>query len=118
MNALQHMGNPNGFMQPNAEFDCLNIYGGPLIVPSAFDYKYYDSVDLLDIIENGFYDDFDPYDIHEVFTNQKQLGQRECLDLLLDHAGGDFDVVGKQHNNHGIIDIDGDFFIGNIGDGS
>ena len=101
--------NKNLFMYNNAEYDCLKISGGPLIVPSAFDYKYYDSVDLLDIIENGFYDDFDPYDVYEVFTKYKHYGQRECLDCLLDHAGGDFDVVGKTTQAHGIIDIDGEF---------
>lgn len=42
-------------------YECLNTYGGPLIVPSAFDYKYYFGLDLLDLIEDGFYDDYDPY---------------------------------------------------------
>jgi hypothetical protein len=31
-------------------------------VPCAFDYKYYDGSDLLDLIEDGFYDDYDPLD--------------------------------------------------------
>lgn len=43
-------------------FDCLQTTGGPLIVPCAFDYKYYEGVDLLDMIEEGFYDDYDPFD--------------------------------------------------------
>jgi hypothetical protein len=48
--------------------------GGPLIVPCAFDYKYYESVDLFDLIENGFYDDFDPYDNLEIQRNHKLHG--------------------------------------------
>jgi hypothetical protein len=43
-------------------FDCLLTPGGPLMVPCAYDYKYYEGLDLLDLIEEGFYDDFDPYD--------------------------------------------------------
>ena len=35
----------------------------------------------------------------------------------MDHAGGDFDVVGSDANNHGIIDIDGDYRIGQLGEG-
>lgn len=50
-------------MANNVEpFDCLTIRGGLLFVPTPFDHKYYESVDLLDLIENGFYDDYDPYD--------------------------------------------------------
>jgi hypothetical protein len=36
--------------------------GGPFLVPCAFDYKYYESTDLLDLIEDGFYDDYDAFD--------------------------------------------------------
>jgi hypothetical protein len=43
-------------------YECLTAYGGPLIVPSAFDYRYYYGADLLDLIEDGFYDDYDPFE--------------------------------------------------------
>lgn len=43
-------------------FDVLQLVGGPLMVPCAYDYKYYDGTDLLDLIEDGFYDDYDAYD--------------------------------------------------------
>jgi hypothetical protein len=36
------------------------------MVPCAYDYKYYDGVDLFDLIEDGFYDDYDPYDNLEI----------------------------------------------------
>lgn len=49
-----------------AVFDCLQVPGGPLIVPCAFDYKYYDGSDLLDLIEDGFYDDYDPIDCLDI----------------------------------------------------
>jgi hypothetical protein len=49
-------------------------------------------MDLLDLIEEGFYDDYDPYDNLEVQRNFPQLGSQECLDALLDLGGGDFDV--------------------------
>lgn len=47
-------------------FDCLKQPGGPLMVPCAFDHVYYQGLDLLDLIENGFYDDYDPYDCFQV----------------------------------------------------
>ena len=49
-------------------------------------------MDLLDLIEDGFYDDYDPYDNLEVQRTFPQLGSQECLDSLLDLGGGDFDV--------------------------
>jgi hypothetical protein len=35
-------------------------------VPTPYDYKFYDGNDLLDCIEDGFYDDFDPFDYFEI----------------------------------------------------
>jgi hypothetical protein len=43
-------------------------------VPSAYDYKYYEGVDLLDLIEDGFYDDYDPKDCYDVQKNNPLLG--------------------------------------------
>jgi hypothetical protein len=77
-------------------------------------------VDLLDLIEDGFYDDYDPYDCFEVQRSFSNLGPQECLDSLLDLGGGDFDVdksLAASHGKAGIIDIDGEFTIGNLGDG-
>lgn len=48
------------------------------------------------------------------------LGAQECLDSLVDLGAGDFDVIGSSaasHGRNGIIDVDGEFLIGNIGDG-
>ena len=42
--------------------------GGPKIVPTPFDYKYYYGNDLFDRIEEGYYDDYDPYDNYEILT--------------------------------------------------
>lgn len=91
------------------------------MVPCPYDSKYYDAMDLLDLIEEGFYDDYDPYDNLEVQRNFPQLGSQECLDALLDLGGGDFDVEQSSPGNHGrkgIIDIDGEFTsVGNLGNG-
>ena len=88
------------------------IQGGPVIVPTPHDYKYYYGYDFYDKIEEGFYDDYDPYDNIEIANSFSKMGPQESLQCLLDHAGGDFDVVGSSSINHGIIDIDGDFKIG------
>jgi len=58
--------------------------------PTPFDYKFYEDNDLLDKIEDGFYDDYDPFDSFDIFTKLKHLGAIECLQSLVDHAGGDF----------------------------
>lgn len=63
-----------------------------MVVPCAFDHVYYQGLDLLDLIENGFYDDYDPYDCFQVQNSFGFLGPQECLDSLLDMAAGDFDV--------------------------
>ena len=48
------------------KFDCLLINGGPLIVPTPHDYKYYLGKEFLDRIEEGFYSDYDPFDNFEI----------------------------------------------------
>jgi len=48
-------------------YDCLLFPGGPFWCPSPFDFKFYQGADLLDNVEDGFYDDFDPVDSYEVF---------------------------------------------------
>lgn len=73
-------------------YDCLQIVGGPLLTPTPFDFKYYQDINILDQIEDGFYDDFDPYDLYDVYQNFPHMGQMECLQILLDHAAGDFEV--------------------------
>jgi hypothetical protein len=40
--------------------------GAPILVPCPYDTKYYDAMDIFDLIEDGFYDDYDPYDNLEV----------------------------------------------------
>lgn len=40
--------------------------GGPMFVPSPSDFSFYHQKDIMDLIEDGFYDDFDPYDYYEV----------------------------------------------------
>lgn len=90
------------------------------MVPCSFDYKFYEGLDLLDLIEEGFYDDYDPYDCLEISQLYPHLGPQECLDSLVDLGAGDFDVVDSSKVNHGrngIIDVDGEFQIGNIGEG-
>ncbi|TNV82773.1 hypothetical protein FGO68_gene15580 [Halteria grandinella] len=37
----------------SANFDCLLTPGGPLMVPCVYDYKFYEGLDLLDLIEEG-----------------------------------------------------------------
>ena len=42
------------------------------------------------------------------------------MDSLVDLGGGDFDVdqsQGANHGNKGIIDVDGEFTVGNLGNG-
>lgn len=51
--------------------DCLAIEGGPLIVPTPYDYKFYLGNDFLDRLELGFYQDYDPYDNHEIILSYK-----------------------------------------------
>lgn len=94
--------------------------GGPVIVPCAFDYKYYDGTDLLDLIEDGFYDDYEPYDNLQIQLSFPVLGGQECLDSLVDLGAGDFDVSVPTQNSivkNGIIDIDGMYQVGMFGDG-
>jgi hypothetical protein len=61
-------------MNTSGNYDCLLAKGGPMIVPCPYDTKYYDSLDLLDLIEDGFYDDYDPYDNLEVSRTAANLG--------------------------------------------
>ena len=42
------------------------LKGSPFFVSSASEYEIYERTDLLDYIENGFYDDFDPFDYYEI----------------------------------------------------
>lgn len=76
-------------------FDPLFIKGGPLFVSRVFSnstYKDDKSSNLLDKIEKGFYDDFDPYDMLEIKTKFPGLGPQEVLESLLDLSVGDYDV--------------------------
>lgn len=76
-------------------FDPLFIKGGPLLVSRVFSnmtYKDDKSSNLLDKIEKGFYDDFDPYDMLEIKTKYPGLGPQEVLESLLDLSVGDYDV--------------------------
>lgn len=56
----------NLFVHPYAPFDCLHYPGGPFIVPTAFDPKFYERADILDAIEDGFYNDYNPIDTLEI----------------------------------------------------
>ena len=87
-------------------------------MPCAFDYKYYDGLDLLDLIEDGFYDDYDPYDNLKIQKEFGILGYQECLDSLVDLGAGDFELVAPiTPYTQGLIDIDGQYSIGNFGTG-
>ena len=50
------------------------IKGGPVIVPTPYDFKYYHGLDLYDKIEEGFYDDYDPYDNIEITKSFPNMG--------------------------------------------
>eukprot|EP00347_Sterkiella_histriomuscorum_P000096 403377199 len=76
------------------EFDILKINGGPVILPNAFDYKYFDiDYDLESQILEGFYEGFKLQDIQEVKEKCHQFGAQEVMERLVDLGMGNFDVL-------------------------
>ena len=47
---------------------------------------------MLDMIEDGFYDDFDPFDYFEIYKKYSSLGAQEILESLADLSVGNVDV--------------------------
>lgn len=87
-------------------------------MPSPFEEKFYKGHDLLNMIEDGFYNDFDPKDYQIVKSTYKTLGDRECLESLSDYAGADFNVMEvKGEQKYMKMEIEGNFKIASLDDG-
>lgn len=100
---------------PNNELVLLKIFGTPLFMPVCIDSDAYQSTHLLDVIEKGFYFDYDSYDGFEVKKLYPQFGAQEVTERLVDLGIGNFDVEGSYDENYQQLPLRLEIRIGNLG---